>query len=334
MKLACCTERNGGRDFLGVVLGDSFLDVQAVLEDAGRSETIPSDMAAYLRSGSAGPIAVLKALDFLSRDADGQPRSPLGRNGRKVVYSLSEIVLRPAVPKPGKIIHTAVNFGSHLGELAKWQAPEWQAHGWENFHYEHPTGFLQAPSSVLGHEGIVNIPRFTRQLDYEIELAIVIGKAAKYVTQADALNYVAGFCIFNDISARDIQAREHANKVVMLGKSFDGSCPLGPWLVTPDELDDPQKLRMELKLNGEVRQSASTADMNYKIRDLVSWWSNTTLEPGDVITSGSPAGVIAGMKEPAWMKPGDRIDATIEGLGTLTTFIGAEPDMKRNAIFA
>ena len=101
--------------------------------------------------------------------------------------------------------------------------------------------------------------------------------------------------IFNDLSARDIQAREHSNKVILLGKSFDGSCPFGPYLVTMDEVGDPDNLNMVLTLNGEERQNSNTANMVYKIADLVSWWSNTTLQPGDIITTGSPPGVIAGV---------------------------------------
>jgi 2-keto-4-pentenoate hydratase/2-oxohepta-3-ene-1,7-dioic acid hydratase in catechol pathway len=324
MKLASCKERDSDRGFIAAVLdGPTFVDLDAVLVAAGRTERIPADMKQFLRDSDEMMRAAEDALDLIGSDRSAGSKEP-GPHGKRLMRDRTDLELRATVPRPGKIIHTAVNFGSHLSELATWQAPEWRAHDWGKFHYEHPTGFLQAPSSVIGTDAVVRIPRFTKQLDYEIELAIVIGRTAKYVTQADAMNYVAGFCIFNDVSARDIQAREHANKVVMLGKSFDGSCPLGPWLVTADELEDPQALRMELRLNGEIRQSASTAGMKYKIRDLVSWWSNITLEPGDVITSGSPAGVIAGMKNPVWMKPGDRIDASIEGLGTLTNFVAAE----------
>jgi 2-keto-4-pentenoate hydratase/2-oxohepta-3-ene-1,7-dioic acid hydratase in catechol pathway len=167
------------------------------------------------------------------------------------------------------------------------------------------------------------VPHFTKQLDYEIEIAIIIGKPAFRVSIADAMDYVAGYTIFNDLSARDIQAREHSNKVILLGKSFNGSCPFGPHLVTPDELGDPHKLAMQLKVNGVVRQDSNTSQMHYKTAELVSWWSNTTLEPGDIITSGSPPGVAAGMAVPEWLKPGDLVEANIEKLGTLTTHIVA-----------
>jgi 2-keto-4-pentenoate hydratase/2-oxohepta-3-ene-1,7-dioic acid hydratase in catechol pathway len=209
--------------------------------------------------------------------------------------------------------------------LTTWEDPEWQTHNWADFHFEHPTGFLEAPSSVTASGASVAIPHFTRQLDYEIEIGIIIGKKAFRVSKEDAFDYVAGYTIFNDLSARDIQAREHSNMVILLGKSFDGSCPFGPHLVTTDELSDPHNLDMKLRVNGEVRQDSNTKFMHYKTAELVSWWSNTTLEPGDIITSGSPPGVAAGMKEPAWLKPGDRIDATVAELGTLTTHIIATP---------
>ena len=322
MKLASCRDRKTGRTFIAALAGaDRFLHLNAALDLAGRETRLPGDMTELLKGG---PTMIARAEEALGCAVEQDGAETDGFD-RQLFWSRDQLVFLGAVPHPGKIIHTAVNFGSHLSELAKWEAPEWQAHEWGAFHYEHPTGFLQAPSSVTGHESQIHIPRFTRQLDYEVELAIVIGRTAKYVSQEDALDYVVGYCVFNDVSARDIQAREHANKVIMLGKSFDGSCPLGPWLVTADELTDPQDMRMELKVNGEMRQDASTADMRYKIRDLVSWWSNLTLHPGDVITSGSPAGVIAGMKNPIWLKDGDRVDATIAGLGTLTNFIASEP---------
>jgi acylpyruvate hydrolase len=244
----------------------------------------------------------------------------------KIFWRRDELRLLPAVPRPGKIIHTAVNFRSHKAEVAtQFKSEEWRKQNWGASHYEHPTGFLQAPSSTVGTDAEVIIPRFTKQLDYELEIATIIGRRAKNVTEEQALDYVAGFCIFNDVSARDIQAREHANKVILLGKSFDTSCPLGPWLTTRDEIADPQNLKMQLRLNGELRQDANTNQMIYGIRELVSWWSNMTLEPGDVITSGSPSGVIAGRDPPIWLKPGDRIEATIDGLGTLVNVIAAEP---------
>ncbi|MDP2326339.1 MAG: fumarylacetoacetate hydrolase family protein, partial [Gammaproteobacteria bacterium] len=243
--------------------------------------------------------------------------------GERCVYRDGEIGLLAPVPRPGKIMHTSCNFDSHLKELTQWQSPEWQSHNWSDFHFEHPTGFLEAPSSVVASGASVAVPHFTKQLDYEIEIGIIIGKRAFRVPADKAMEYVAGYTVFNDLSARDIQAREHSNMVILLGKSFDGSCPFGPHLVTVDELSDPHNLEMKLRVNGEVRQNANTSQMHYKTAELVAWWSNTTLEPGDIITSGSPPGVAAGMAVPNWLKPGDVVAATVAELGTLTTHIVA-----------
>lgn len=300
MKLASFKIKSSGAATIGVVLDDGLLDLAA----ASGGE-LPSSMIEFLQLGDKGFAA---ARDLVAA-------------GGTALLDFDEVELQAPVPRPGKIMHTSCNFSAHLEELTTWEAPEWQSHNWGNFHFEHPTGFLEAPSSVVPHNARVAVPHFTQQLDYEIEIGVIIGRKAFRVSREEALDYVAGLTIFNDLSARDIQAREHANKVILLGKSFDGSCPLGPYLVTMDEVGDPDDLAMVLTLNGEERQKSSTANMVYKIADMVAWWSNTTLEPGDVLTSGSPPGVIAGMHDPVYLKPGDRIDCKVEKLGTLTTHI-------------
>jgi len=324
MKLTTCeVPGRGGRRFLGALTGDGlWVDLNAAAVAARSRTPLPETMIELLAGGSKTMAAAKAALRHVEeRLRKEKPEAIRGAARTRLVHRRKELRLLAPVPRPGKIIHTAVNFGHHLKELTTWKAPEWRAHKWESFHYEHPTGFLQAPSAVVGTDARIIRPRFTKQLDYEIELAIIIGRRGRYIPQEEALRHVGGYCVFNDVSARDIQAREHANKVILLGKSFDTSAPLGPYLVTPDELGDPQNLDMELKVNGQVRQKASTSEMRYKIRDLVSWWSNITLEPGDVITSGSPAGVAAGMDVPRWLQSGDRIEATIQGIGTLVNIV-------------
>ena len=317
MKLATFKTRDGGAPTVGGVLGDVYVDLAALGDGA-----IPPTMLEFLEAGDAAMEGARKALAG-AEDAlkAGRREDVKGADGAPCAHGADEIELLSPVPRPGKIIHTACNFDAHLKELTTWQAPEWSMHNWADFHFEHPTGFLEAPSSVVGSGARVARPHFTQQLDYEVEMAIVIGRRAFRVSLEDALDHVAGFTVFNDLSARDIQAREHANKVIMLGKSFDGSCPLGPWLVTPDEIADPHALDMKLLVNGEVRQHSNTAHMHYKTAELVSWWSNTTLEPGDVITSGSPPGVAAGMENPTWLQPGDTVEAVVESLGTLRVHI-------------
>lgn len=317
MKLATFNIKGESETTIGVYLHNAYIDLPGLSEGA-----LPNTMIEFLRAGDA---AMNKARELVGKvDAKLQGGIPADFRtpvGKRYAYAEDEIVLQAPVPLPGKIVHTSCNFVSHLAELTTWKDPEWESHNWKDFHFEHPTGFLEAPSSVVPSGASVEIPVFTGQLDYEIEIAIIIGKEAYRVSVDKALDHVAGYTIFNDLSARDIQAREHSNKVILMGKSFRGSCPLGPWLVTPDEITDPRNLEMKLRLNGEIRQDANTSQMHYKTAELVSWWSHMGLYPGDVITSGSPPGVIAGMKEPVWLKPGDIIDATIAELGTLTTYI-------------
>lgn len=301
MKLASFRIKSSGATTVGALVDAGYVDLHAASGGA-----LPGAMIEFLEQGDA-------ALE--------RARALAAKAAKPHVYSAEEIELQAPVPKPGKIMHTSCNFASHLSELTTWKEPEWQSHNWGDFHFEHPTGFLEAPSSVVPTGARIPIPHFTKQLDYEIEVGIIIGKTAFRVGVDKALDYVAGLTIFNDLSARDIQAREHSNKVILLGKSFDGSCPFGPWLVTMDEIGDPDDLKMVLTLNGEERQNSSTANTVYKVADLVAWWSNTTLQPGDIITTGSPPGVIAGMENPVYLKPGDRIDSNVEKLGTLTFFI-------------
>jgi 2-keto-4-pentenoate hydratase/2-oxohepta-3-ene-1,7-dioic acid hydratase in catechol pathway len=308
MHLATFKPGRNAKPVIGVYVDGHYADLHAL--SRGK---LPDSMIAFLQMGDDGMAIAHKIAEQL--------KAPLA--GREHVYPEDAVELCAPVPRPGKIMHTSCNFDAHLEELTTWQAPEWQSHNWGDFHFEHPTGFLEAPSSVSAPGAEVAIPHFTRQLDFEIEIAIIIGKTAFRVSVDDAMDYVAGYTIFNDLSARDIQAREHSNKVILLGKSFNGSCPFGPNLVTKDQLSDPHNLDMKLRVNDKVRQDSNTSNMHYKTRELVSWWSNTTLEPGDIITSGSPPGVAAGMKAPEWLKAGDRIDATIAELGTLTTFIVA-----------
>ncbi len=303
---------------MGGVIRDVYIDLHVM-----SGGELPADMIGFLRAGEEAMDQARALLREAEANLHGSRPADLCRDdGARYAYDEDEVEQLSPVPQPGKIVHTSCNFDSHLAELSTWNDPEWASHNWQDFHFEHPTGFLEAPSSVVPNGARVEIPVFTRQLDYEIEIAIVIAREAYRVSVADAPDYVAGYMIFNDLSARDIQAREHSNKVILMGKSFRGSCPLGPFLVTTDELSDPHNLEMKLRVNGELRQDANTSQMHYKTAELVSWWSHMGLYPGDVITSGSPPGVIAGMKEPVWLKPGDVIDASIQELGTLTTYIG------------
>ena len=180
----------------------------------------------------------------------------------------------------------------------------------------HPILFMKANSAIVGPDDTVVMPRGSETTDYEIELGVVIGKAAKYVSEEDALNHVAGYCVVNDVSERDFQIRRSGQWIK--GKSADTFGPIGPWLVTRDEVPDPQALPMYLDVNGKRMQQGSTRTMVYGVAHVVSYLSQfMSLQPGDVIATGTPPGVGMGQKpDPVYLKPGDVMELSVEGLGT------------------
>lgn len=201
----------------------------------------------------------------------------------------------------GKFICIGLNYSDHAAESGMAVPPE-------------PIIFAKYTSAVCGPNDPILIPRGSEKTDWEVELAVVIGKPAKYVTEAEALDHVAGYCVVNDVSERSFQT-ERAGQWSK-GKSSDNFGPTGPWLVTPDEVRDSGNLDMWLKVNGQMMQQGSTATMVYKVPFLISYLSQFfTLHPGDVISTGTPPGVGMGMKPPRYLKPGDVVELGIEGLG-------------------
>ena len=175
---------------------------------------------------------------------------------------------------------------------------------------------------LIGHRAPIVYPKQTKLLDYEIELGFIIGRTCKNVARDAYADAIYGYTIFNDVTMRDIQFAEMPRGLLLLGKNADTSGPMGPWLVTRDEIPDPQALRLALTVNGQTRQDDSTAKMIFSVAQIVEYWSQITLEPGDAFSTGTPAGV-ALMNEQLALKPGDRIAATIEGLGTLENAVVA-----------
>lgn len=182
--------------------------------------------------------------------------------------------------------------------------------------------FTKATNTVIGHgETVLHHGEVTEELDYEGELAVVIGKRGKGVSPEDALDYVFGYTILNDITARDLQ-KKHGQ--FFIGKSLDTTCPIGPYLVTRDDIADPQNLEIKTRVNGETRQSSNTSEMIFNIPTIISTLSKgMTLEPGDIIATGTPAGVGKGFKPPLFLKKGDRVEIEIESLGILTNQLQA-----------
>jgi 2-keto-4-pentenoate hydratase/2-oxohepta-3-ene-1,7-dioic acid hydratase in catechol pathway len=220
--------------------------------------------------------------------------------------------LGACVAGTGKFICIGLNYSDHAAESGMAVPPE-------------PIIFMKATSAICGPNDPVIIPRGSEKTDWEVELAVVIGKRAKYVSEADALGYVAGYCVANDVSERHFQAERQGQWTK--GKSADNFGPTGPWLVTRDEVADPQALPMWLKVNGETRQDGTTATMVYGCAYLVSYLSQfMSLDPGDIISTGTPPGVGLGMKPPTYLKAGDVIELGIEGLGTQRQVCIDDPD--------
>jgi len=227
-----------------------------------------------------------------------------------VERALADVTLRaPIVPK--KFFHTAGNFREHHEESKR-------------VNWSHPVlpwiVFFQNVDAIIGSdEAIVYPEAMTSELDYELELAVVIGKAGKFFSPEEAASYIAGYIVFNDITARDIQREEMKSGVFCLSKSIDTFVPIGPWIVTPDEIEDPHDLAMELRVNGEARQVSHTSRMSVTIPEIISHYSAMGFSAGDVISTGTVAGV-AGFSEDAaslYLKPGDLVEAEIEGVGVL-----------------
>lgn len=210
--------------------------------------------------------------------------------------------LGACVSGTGKFICIGLNYSDHAAETGAKVPPE-------------PIIFMKATSAICGPHDPILIPRGSEKTDWEVELGVVIGKAAKYVTEADALNHVAGYCVINDVSERAFQTERSGQWTK--GKSCDNFGQTGPWLVTPDEVADPQDLKMWLTVNGKSMQDGSTKTMVYGVAHLVSYLSQFfTLHPGDIISTGTPPGVGLGMKPPTFLKAGDVVELGIEGLGS------------------
>jgi 2-keto-4-pentenoate hydratase/2-oxohepta-3-ene-1,7-dioic acid hydratase in catechol pathway len=235
--------------------------------------------------------------------------------------ALADVRLRaPIVPK--KFFHTAGNFREHDEES-------------RNVNWSHPVlpwiVFFQNVDAIIGpDEAIVYPPDgLTSEMDYELELAVVISRAGKFFSPEDASDYIAGYLIFNDITARDIQREEMKSGVFSLSKGIDTFCPIGPWIVTPDEVGDPHDLAMELRVNGESRQVSHTSRMSVTIPEIISHYSPMGYSPGDIVSTGTVSGVAGFSDDPMslYLKPGDQVECEIQNVGTLRNRVVAWADV-------
>ena len=302
------------------------------LDDKGRIVDLHRAYESYLREVESNPAAYQMAAVVLGRDMveflkRGEKSLDAARKTLAYVtqktndsnsgtfFDRSEVRLMSPVPRPGALVSAGKNFSDHVAEMSSKKGPA------------APVAFLKLPGTVIGPEDDIPHPPEVKNLDYEVELAVIIGKPCLDVNEKEALDYVAGYSAFNDISARDVIRGENKTGIHLMGKSFPGFAPMGPYLVTADEIPEPQNLRLRLSVNGVTRQDSHLGYMIFKIRDMIAYWSQMGLNPGDVLTTGTPRGVAAGRKPdqtPWWLKPGDVVEAEVEKVGMLRNRIVAE----------
>ena len=270
----------------GLLIGDEVVDIH---------ETAP-ELPASVREILAAGDECLRAIGKLA-------------TAKRRTHRLEKVHLGPPVPDPQKIICIGQNYRDHCAEQ---NAPI----------PERPIIFAKFPTALTGPRDPVRLPKISQQVDYEVELAFVIGRGGKHILEARAFEHVAGYMVLNDVTARDIQ---FGDKQWVRGKTFDTFAPCGPALVMGDEVPDPHALALSLTLNGQTMQTSRTDQLIFRVPHLVAFLSQVvTLLPGDIVTTGTPPGVGAFRKPPVWLKPGDKMKATVEGLGSIENTCVAE----------
>lgn len=267
---------NGSRPATGIIIGEEYFDTSPFGEDYNES--------------------------FFENDGLDRLQKFVESNKGKLPKLSKDVRLAPPVARPSKIVCIGLNYADHAKETNA-QIPK------------EPIIFFKSTTALIGPNDDVVIPKNSKKTDWEVELAIVIGRKTSYVEESEALNYVAGYCLHNDLSEREFQIERGGQWVK--GKSCDTFAPLGPFLATKDEIKDVDNLKLWLKVNGQTMQNGSTSNFIFKVPFLVSYLSQfMTLLPGDVISTGTPAGVGLGMNPQVYLKPGDVVELGIDGLGT------------------
>ncbi len=309
----------GSQTRLGAKDGDQIVDLNLAYTTylACQGETlpyqagvaaIPTDLETFLVKGDRAIEAALETLEYVT-DLQAKKSPLLGPNGERICYPEGEVTLKAPISRPQKIIGIGLNYAEHCAET---NSPK----------LDSIMTFAVFANAIVGPGENIIIPKTSFKVDWEAELVFVIGKRGKYIPAERALDYVAGYTAGNDVSVRDHQFADPAST---RGKSGDTHAPIGPWIVTKDEIPDPQSLDIAMRVNGVVKQSSNTCNMIYKVSDLIAFLSTYfTLEPGDLIFSGTPSGVGAARDPQEWLKPGDRVEVTIEKIGTLTNYCVAE----------
>jgi acylpyruvate hydrolase len=286
MKLVTFT--HDGKTHLGVLRSQDGTDVVVDLNEAQPS--LPTDMIAFLAAGDSARKLAEQALSGKS-------------------YPLASVKLHAPIPRPGKIICIGLNYSDHAAETGQ-AIPSY------------PVVFAKYANTVIASGEAIVLPKATSQVDYEAEIGFVIGRQARHVSEADALSFVAGYLAINDVSARDYQ---FFTSQWTIGKTFDTFAPMGPALVTTDEVPDPHNLNIRLTIGSEVLQDSNTRNLIFGIPRLVASLSEVmTLEPGDVVSTGTPPGVGMARKPQRWLRPGETVEIYVEKVGTLSNPVIAE----------
>lgn len=316
-------------DRIGAIAPDGrFVDLNfahaSMLRAAGEARPyelaqarVPADMRLLFEGGDRSLDAARETLEWALAQGEGLA----GPSGEPVLRRPQDVKLKAPI-RPGKFFHTAGNFREHHEEAVR-------------SGFSHPVRpwivFFQNIDAIIGHEEPVIHPQhLTQELDYELELSVVLKKAGKHFAAEEAGDYIGGYLIFNDITARDIQRLEMESGIFSLCKGIDTFCPLGPFIVTADEIEDPHNLAMELRVNGEKRQVSHSSKMAVTIPEILSHYSSMGYRPGDVLSTGTVSGVAAFSEDPqAWyLKPGDVIECEIEGIGILRNPVVAWEDAR------
>ncbi len=304
---------------IGVQSNETIIDLLSARKELAEGKNYGSmmppnltDIVSLLDRGEQALRAIRSLVLEVSRLTSEGSDVSLRRAG--VILPLSQVRLNSPIPRPRKnIVCLGLNYHDHWAEtLGRRGEPLPSV----------PVFFTKSPTAVIGPYDDIVYPSATAELDYEVELAVVLGRSGKDISRDDALDFVAGYTILNDVSARDLQ-RTHGQW--FKSKSLDSFAPLGPYLVTKDEIADPHDLDMELTLNGQPRQRSNTRNMIFKIPEIIEFLSqDMTLEPGDIIGTGTPAGVALGMSPPGYLKVGDVVETRIEGLGFIRNKVVAK----------
>jgi len=294
-----------GKDRIGAVNDDIIIDLQPTIQEfqkqtndlALEKRDFPTDILTFLQSEEPLINASVDTVNWVQDSGFDISSTPF-------LNSLSEVKINPPIPHPSKIVCVGLNYADHCREQ-NWEIPT------------SPVLFAKFPTTIIGCNTPIHWPPdSSQQVDYEAELAVVFSRAARNVRVEQAYDYVGGYMIANDVSARDVQ---FADKQWVRGKSFDTFCPTGPYLVTHDEIGDPHQLSIKCWVNGELRQESNTDQLVFRIPELIAFISKTcTLLPGDILCTGTPGGVGVFRDPPVFLEPGDVVDIEIDELGHLS----------------